>query len=335
MFVTNHPTVAIGLCLFTMFCWGSWANAQKYVTKSSPLYVFYRDYVYGILLASLAIGFTLGSFGEEGRSLVADLQQAQVSSLLIALVAGVVFNIGNMLLTVGIGIAGISIAMPVGTGLSLAIGLVVNYLAEPKGSIPLLVAGAGAILLAMVFSALAYRTKQGQDDTDTSSSTNRGIWIALAGGLVAGFFFRITAESLVTDLENPESGLLTPYTSLVLFALGVNLGNPLVEYLVRRFLQTDEQGQPTYRQTPLKAHLAGMGGGVIWGLGMITLLLGAGQAGDAVSYGLSQGATIVSVLWGLFVWHEFKDAPPKASRYLWLMGTAYGVGLVLIVLARV
>ncbi|ADB36218.1 GRP family sugar transporter [Spirosoma linguale] len=334
MFITSHPTVAIGLCLFTMLCWGSWANAQKYVTQSSPLYVFYRDYVYGILLASLLIGFTLGSFGEQGRSLIADLQQARVSSLLIALAAGVVFNIGNMLLTVGISIAGISIAMPVGTGLSLAIGLVVNYLAEPKGSIPLLVVGAVAILVAMVFSALAYRTKQGQEDAGASSANNRGIWIALAGGLVAGFFFRITAESLVPDLESPESGLLTPYTSLLLFAVGVNLSNPLIEYLVRRFLQTDEQDQPSYPQTPFKAHLAGLGGGVIWGLGMITLLLGTGQAGDAVSYGLSQGATIVSVLWGLFVWHEFKDAPPKANRYLWLMGTTYVVGLVLIVLAR-
>lgn len=317
-----------------MFCWGSWANAQKYVTLSSPLYVFYRDYVYGILLASMVIGFTLGSFGEQGRSLVADLQQAQVSSLLIALAAGVVFNIGNMLLTVGIGIAGISIAMPVGTGLSLSIGLVVNYLAEPKGSIPLLAAGAAAILVAMVFSALAYRAKQGQNDTGASSSNNRGIWIALAGGLVAGFFFRITAESQVSDLESPESGLLTPYTSLLLFALGVTLSNPLLEYLVRRFLQTEEQDQPSYRQTPVSVHLAGLGGGVIWGLGMITLLLGTGQAGDAVSYGLSQGATIVSVLWGVFVWQEFKDAPPKASRYLWLMGTAYVAGLVLIVLAR-
>lgn len=333
MFTTQDPTAAICLCLVTMLFWGSWANAQKFVTKSAPLYVFYRDYIYGILLAVLILAFTLGSFGEQGRSVRADLQQAEVKAILIALAGGMVFNIGNMLLTVGISIAGISIAMPVGTGLSLAIGLVVNYLAEPKGSVALLAVGGVTILAAMVFSALAYRTKQEQSDED-SSGNNRGIWIALAGGLVAGFFFRIISESLVTDLAKPEAGLLTPYTGAVLFALGANLSNPVVERLVRRFALPDTDGQLTYANTPRREHLAGLAGGLIWGIGLITLLLGAKQAGDAVSYGLSQGATIVSVLWGLFAWHEFKEAPAKATRYLWLMGIAYAVGLVLIVLAR-
>lgn len=191
MFITTEPTVAICLCLVTMFFWGSWANAQKFVTKSAPLYVFYRDYVYGILISSTVVAFTLGSFGSQGRSVLTDIQQADLRSLLIALAGGVVFNIGNMLLTVGISIAGISIAMPVGTGLSLAIGLVVNYLADPKGSVALLAIGGVAVLVAMVFSALAYQTKQTQADEEQSSGNNKGIWIALAGGLVAGFFFQI------------------------------------------------------------------------------------------------------------------------------------------------
>lgn len=334
MFITTEPTVAICLCLVTMFFWGSWANAQKIVTKSAPLYVFYRDYVYGILLSAIIVAFTLGSFGNQGRPVFADIQQAELRAILIAVAGGVVFNIGNMLLTVGISIAGISIAMPVGTGLSLAIGLVVNYLADPKGSVALLAIGGVAVLVAMGFSALAYRTKQEQGDQEQSSGTNRGIWIALAGGLVAGFFFRLTSEALITDLTKPETGLLTPYSGLLLFSIGLAISNPLIEYLVRRFILTDEDGQKTYRQTPLREHLVGMGGGVIWGLGMASLLIGSKQAGDAVSYGLSQGATIVSVLWGLFAWKEFKEAPKKANRYLWLMSIAYVAGLILIVLAR-
>jgi glucose uptake protein len=334
MFTTTQPTVAICLCLVTMLFWGSWANAQKFVTKSAPLYVFYRDYVYGIFIVSLIVAFTLGSFGTHGRSVLADIQQADVRNILIALAGGVIFNIGNMLLTVGISIAGISIAMPVGTGLSLAIGLVVNYLAEPKGSVVLLAIGGVVILAAMIFSALAYQAKQGQSDKDQPSGNNRGIWIALAGGLVAGFFFRITSEALITDLTKPEAGLLTPYTGLLFFALGLNLSNPLIEHLVRRFILTDSDGKTTYGNTPLREHLVGLAGGLIWGLGMASLLVGSKQAGDAVSYGLSQGATIVSVLWGLFIWHEFKDAPAKANRYLWLMGITYVLGLILIVLAR-
>ena len=334
MFVTTEPTVAICLCLVTMLCWGSWANAQKFVTKSAPLHVFYRDYVYGILLSALLVAFTLGSFGSQGRSVVADVQQAEWRAILLAMAGGVVFNVGNMLLTVGISIAGISIAMPVGTGLSLAIGLVVNYLADPKGSIALLAVGGGCVLVVMVFSALAYRSKQETGEKEQSSNDNRGIWIALAGGLVAGFFFRLTSEALITDLTKPDAGLLTPYTGVLLFAIGLTISNPLVEHLVRRFILPDEDEQKTYTQTPLREHLAGLGGGLIWGFGMATLLVGSKQAGGAVSYGLSQGATIVSVLWGLFAWHEFKEAPKKATRYLWLMGIAYLIGLIVIVLAR-
>ncbi|MGF7213915.1 glucose uptake protein [Spirosoma lacussanchae] len=334
MFSTNQPTVAVILCLLTMLLWGSWSNAQKYVTQSAPLYVFYRDYVYGIFLTALAVGLTLGRFGEEGRSLFDDMSQATTKALLLAVAGGLVFNIGNTLLTVGISIAGISIAMPVGTGLSLAIGLVVNYLAEPQGSVWLLALGGASILVAMVFSALAYQQKQKKADTGKTPNDTRGIWIALAGGLVAGFFFRLISSALVTDHTSPEPGLLTPYTGLLFFALGILISNPLVEYLVRRFILTDESGQPTYGQTPFRIHLAGIGGGFIWAIGMIALLLGSKQAGDAVSYGLSQGATVVSVLWGLLAWHEFNDAPSTANRYLWLMGGAYAAGLVLIILAR-
>lgn len=333
MFIINQPALAYGLCLLTMFCWGSWTNAQKSVTQSAPLYVFYRDYIFGILLVSLVLAFTLGSFGEQGRSVINDLQQAELRNVLLALAGGIVFNIGNMLLTVGISLAGISIAMPVGTGLSLAIGLVINYLAEPKGSVPMLAIGGGAILGAMLFSALAYQTKQDKVENQEGPGGNKGIWIALVGGLVAGFFFRLISASLVKDLSYPETGFLTPYTGFALFAIGLAISNSSVEYLVRRFALPDQNGQPNYQTTGRREHLIGLSGGLLWGIGMIALLIGSKQAGDAVSYGLSQGATIISVFWGVFFWKEFKDAPPKASRYLWLMGVAYLAGLVLISLA--
>ncbi|WP_420149316.1 GRP family sugar transporter [Spirosoma sp.] len=334
MFIINQPALAFGLCLLTMLCWGSWTNAQKSVTQSAPLYVFYRDYVYGILLASVVLAFTVGSFGERGRSVMADIRQAELNNILLAVAGGIVFNIGNMLLTVGISMAGISIAMPVGTGLSLAVGLVVNYLAEPQGSVPLLAIGGGAILGAMLFSALAYQTKQENADTQENSGGNRGVWIALGGGLIAGFFFWLISSSLVKDLSQPDAGLLTPYTGFALFAIGLAASNPLVEHLVRRFALPDEDGQLNYQTTGRREHFIGLSGGLLWGVGMIALLIGSKQAGDAVSYGLSQGATIISVFWGIFYWKEFEGAPPKASRYLWLMSITYLIGLVLISLAR-
>ncbi|MGV3560521.1 GRP family sugar transporter [Larkinella arboricola] len=330
MFVVDQPAIAIVLCLLTMLFWGSWTNGQKIVTQSAPLPVFYRDYVYGIVGTSILVAFTLGSLGDQGRSVWEDLQQAKVANLGLAFAGGVIFNLGNWLLASGINRSGIAIAMPIGTGLSLAVGLVVNYIAEPTGSLPLLIAGGVAVLVAIAFSALAYLAKEEGESSGDSDKT--GIWIALAGGLVAGFFFRTVSASIAQDIMNPEPGMLTPYSALLLFSIGIGLSNPLIERLVKRFkLAGDEEPDHSIN---FRQHGIGLASGFIWSLGMAALLVGSPKAGDAVSYGLSQGATIVSVLWGLFLWKEFEGAPPKANRYLWLMGATYVAGLVLIIFAR-
>lgn len=330
MFVVDQPTFAISLCLLTMLFWGSWTNGQKIVTQSAPLPVFYRDYVYGIVGMAVLVAFTLGSLGDQGRAVWEDLQQAEVSNLLLAFAGGVVFNLGNWLLASGINRSGIAIAMPIGTGLSLAVGLVVNYVAEPTGSLPLLIAGGIAVLAAIAFSALAYLARE--DNSSSDDSDKSGIWVALAGGLVAGFFFRTVSASIAQDLQNPESGFLTPYSALLLFSIGIGLSNPLIERLIHRFKLAGDDGPP--KKINFRQHGIGLASGFVWSLGMAALLVGSPEAGDAVSYGLSQGATIVSVLWGLFLWKEFEGAPPKANRYLWIMGALYVAGLLLIIFAR-
>lgn len=39
-----------------------------------------------------------------------------------------------------------------------------------------------------------------------------------------------------------------------------------------------------------------------------------GKAGAAISYGLGQGATLVSALWGILIWREFKGAPKVSNQ---------------------
>ncbi|WP_255157942.1 GRP family sugar transporter [Siphonobacter sp. BAB-5385] len=107
-----------------------------------------------------------------------------------------------------------------------------------------------------------------------------------------------------------------------------------MERILERLKLTGDDNETPYKEVPRRGHLLGLASGLLWCVGMITLLLGSQEAGDAISYGLSQGATVVSVLWGLFAWKEFKDAPAKANRYLWLMGASYVVGLALIIMAR-
>ncbi|MVM32961.1 multidrug DMT transporter permease [Spirosoma sp. HMF4905] len=330
MFIITYYPVAVVVCFLTMLCWGSWANTQKLATQSVPTTIFYRDYTYGILLLSLLLAFTLGSIGDSGRSFLSDFKQGDTQSLLYALIGGFVFNIANILIVVGIELAGLSVAMPVGIGLALILGVVVNYILSPVGNVGLLSGGVFAIFLSVVFSAMAYRAKA---TTDSSVST-QGLIISLVGGFLMSFFFYFVAKSMTMDFTNPEPGLLTPYTALVLFAIGVVISTPLFLPVLRRFASKPADGEIFYSDVSRRNHQIGMLGGMVWCLGMASSLLASGAAGYAISYGLGQGATIIAVFWGIFIWHEFRGAPALSNRYLILMGVCYVLGLMLIISAK-
>ena len=47
--------------------------------------------------------------------------------------SGVVFNVANVLLVIGIKLVGLSISFPVGIGLSLVLGTLLSYVISPSG----------------------------------------------------------------------------------------------------------------------------------------------------------------------------------------------------------
>ncbi|SVD82276.1 uncharacterized protein METZ01_LOCUS435130, partial [marine metagenome] len=157
MFIVQSYAVAVGFCVVTMVCWGSWANTQKLASKSWSFQLFYWDYAIGVVLLSLLFGLTLGSMGAEGRGFIPDLQQASSAALTSAFVGGVVFNIANLLIVAAIDIAGMAVAFPVGIGIALVLGVVVNYFAVPVGNPILLFSGVALVVVAIVLDALAYR----------------------------------------------------------------------------------------------------------------------------------------------------------------------------------
>src|SRR5579859_1833985 len=161
MYVVDSYALAVGLCVVTMLCWGSWANTRKLARKDWRFELFYWDYALGVLLLTLALGLTLGSTGGAGRSFLADLQPASGASVGSALVGGAIFNLANILLVAAIEIAGMAVAFPVGIGLALLIGVIVNYLAEPVGNFALLAVGVVLVTLAIVLDAVAYRRLAG------------------------------------------------------------------------------------------------------------------------------------------------------------------------------
>ena len=210
MFIVESYYLAVVLCFFTMICWGSWANTQKLSPKSWSFTLFYWDYSIGVLLFSLFIGLTFGSFGEEGRPLIDDLFQANKVSFVSAFFGGVIFNLANLLIVAAISIAGMSVAFPVGIGIALILGVLVNYIATPVGNPILLFLGVFLIGLAIILDAIAYKFQAGKN----KKSSTTGIIISVIGGILMGLFYRFVASSMSSNFTNPEDGLFTPYSAI-------------------------------------------------------------------------------------------------------------------------
>ncbi len=330
MFIPQSYQLAIILCVITMLCWGSWGNTQKLAGKSWRFELFYWDYVLGILLFSLLLGFTLGSSGENGRSFTTDIAQAEPENIMNSLLGGVIFNASNILLVAAMSIAGMAVAFPVGVGIALALGVIINYVATPKGNPVLLFAGVGLIVLAIIIDAVAYK----KHSTSLKKVSGKGIILSASAGLLMALFYRFVASSMATDFVSPQAGMLTPYSALFFFALGVLISNFLFNYLIMR---KPFEGEPIaikdYFKGSLWTHLTGIAGGVIWNIGMSMSILASGKAGFAISYGLGQGATLIAALWGVFIWKEFKGATKSVNTLILFMFLAYLGGLALLVYA--
>jgi len=332
MFIPQTYALAVVLCIITMLCWGSWANTQKLATGKWAFPLFYWDYAIGIVLFSLVFGLTAGSMGAEGRPFLTDLAQGDSSAYASALLGGVIFNIANLLIVAAIELAGLAVAFPVGIGLALVLGVILNYIGAPVGDPMLLFGGVALVAVAIVLDALAY----GKLSNSQAASPRRGILFALGGGVLMGFFFRFVAEAVSTDFVNPVAGRLTPYSAVFVFAIGVLLSNFLWNTI---FMYKPVKGEAVsygdyFKLGTPKLHAIGILGGVIWCIGMSLSMIASEQAGFAISYGLGQGATMIAAAWGVFVWKEFADAPKGTSVLITAMFVCFIAGLALIIVSR-
>ena len=332
MLVVESYAIAVAMCFVTMLCWGSWANTQKLATKEWRFQLYYWDYAIGVFILSLILAFTLGSHGTAGRGFIADLKQAQSSNLMLAFIGGVIFNLSNILLVAAIDIAGMAVAFPIGVGLALVIGVIINYIGSPVGNAPLLFLGVACVAAAIILDAIAYKKLPNTGQKTTA----KGVIVSIAAGLLMGFFYRFVAKSMSPDFVNLEAGKLSPYTAIVLFSFGLLISNFLWNSIV---MAKPFVGEPVplgdyFRKGNMRLHLVGILGGIIWNIGMSFSIIASGSAGFAISYGLGQGATMIAAFWGVFIWKEFKQAPAGTGKLLSLMFLFYIAGLALLIISK-
>lgn len=331
MFIIENYSTAVIFCVITMLCWGSWGNTQKLAGKTWRYELFYWDYVIGILLLSVIFAFTLGSHGEYGRPFLDDLAQADTGSIISAFLGGIIFNAANILLSTAIAIAGMSVAFPVGIGIALVLGVLVNYAGSQKGDATLLFVGVALIAAAIIINSIAFK----KASAGGQKVSSKGLIVSVIAGVLMSVFYRFIASSMDLDnFKDPAPGLMTPYTAVVVFSLGIFLSNFIFNtILFKRPISGEPTGYSAYFSGNFSTHLTGILGGLIWGIGNSFNLIAAGKAGAAVSYGLGQGATLVAAFWGVFIWKEFRNAPKGVNTLLGIMFILFLAGIAAIIVA--
>ncbi|RPJ55338.1 MAG: multidrug DMT transporter permease [Acidobacteria bacterium] len=331
MFMVDSYPIAVLLCFCAMVCWGSWQNAQVLAGKTWRFELFYWDYAAGILVMSLVAAFTIGSLGTEGRTFLDDLAQAEPWYASMAVLGGVIWNLGTLSLVAAISLAGMAIAFTFGGGLAWVLGIWVQYADQPKGNPVLLGVGSVTIVIAVLLSMTAFRRLSRQQ----RKNTTKGIVLSVLVGVMISVYYLFVQRSIDPDFLPASAGRLTNYTAVVFFSLGVFLSTFLYNsYFMKRPVEGEPLGGRDYLKGTNRQHLAGLIGGMIWCCGNILTFMAVRAAGPAISYGLSIAAPVVAAIWGVFVWKEFKDAPAGTNSILAAMFGFYLVSLVLITAAR-
>jgi glucose uptake protein len=349
---------ALLLAIVSALCLGCWANFYK-LTGKWRFELFYWDFALGALVAALIAAFTFGSLGFEfgggdGFVFLDDLMRAGKRSIAYGLAAGVIFNLGNMLLVAAISVAGMSIAFPITFGLGLVIGVTWNYILKPQGNPTLLLAGAVLALAAVVADVLACRAlsiakataviKAGKTKSTKPKASWKGIILSLTGGVLMGCFLPLLDMCRTGDLG------LGPYAAAVAFAAGMLVSTCGFNLF---FMNLPVQGEPVellaYFRSRMRHHLLGLAGGATWAAGtVISFIVSSATKGGGVAvlnsaapplfspaagFAFLQSAVVISALWGLFAWKELQGADSRIRILAVVALALFATGVALVSLA--
>lgn len=339
MILPASYSVLLIVLVLGMLCWGTWANTLKAAGEKWRFELYCFDFAAGVLIAALIIALTFGNLGFDGFSFADDLRLAGKRQDLFAFLAGVIFNLGNMLLLGALSVVGMSIAFSVAMGFALVIGVLWSYALNPGGNAVLMFVGAALVAAAVVTSVMAYRIYAGEKLRAAAAAaaataktkpkrttvSSKGVALALVGGLMLGSF-----PPLVQMARAGENGL-GPYSAGFVFSVGIVFSTFVYNLF---FMNLPVKGQPIdlaeYFRAGLSRHALGLLGGILWYIGAIATLV-ASRAEGAVRvklplrYVLGQAGIVIAAICGLYLWHEFADADSRVKTYL-------GVTLVLLVI---
>ena len=308
MVLVTNITLALICCIYCCICWGSWGNTQKLVQKKDwKSSLFYWDYIAGFFLTAV-IGLLAFNGGGIFENLTASSE-------------GWAAN----------GIAGMSVAFPIGGGFGWVGGIIFNYfVAGFTGNETLLWIGVGLAVAAMLLCAVSYKKLT----STQSKSPMVGILMAFISGFGFAFFYGLVVKA--TAPEFGGSGTLSPYQAVFFFAVAVLISTILFNPIVmKRSVEGEATMKDYFQKGDARTHLIGMLGGFIWMSGMVISFMSAGaEVNKAVAYALSNASPLIAMIWGVFIWKEFKGAPKGTNKYVAAMFISFLLALVLITMSN-
>ncbi len=349
----------MAVLILSVLCWGSWANTLK---KSGWRFeLFYIDFSLGTVLAAVVAAFSVGSMGTD-LSVNDTFLLVGKRQIILAFAAGCIFNLANMLLVAAIEMAGMSVAFPIGLGLALIVGVIWNYFMQSAGNAFMLFGGCLLVLLAVILTAVAHgkletiRRKAAKDlaaslaaelpveqqapvkkkksEEPTGPGVYRGVWLAIAAGILMSLFYPVMGMSTEGEL-----GISNPFAVTLLFSFGIFLSTFIYNLY---FMNLPVKGLPisffAYFTGKIGQHGLGLLGGILWMVGTCANFAAAAAQGEAkigtsLSFALGHGAALLSLFWGLLVWKEFSGATGAISRLLMIVGLLFLAGLALVAMA--
>jgi glucose uptake protein len=312
--------------ILSLICLGSWPSLFKSVARKWRFELWYCDFAVGFAVAALVAALTLGSFGQDGFSFIDDFSLAGKKQDAFALVAGGVFNLGNMLFVGAISIAGMTSAAPIALSIAVIIGALVGPLLNEPSTPLLRFSGAVVLLIAVVGGAISYRRwalarlveamQTGRTKSTRKVVSSKPIMLAIAGGVLLG------GSIPLMQLGNDSEIRLGPYSFSFIFGLGILLSTFAYNLF---FMNLPVQGKPVdmseYFRARIATHFPGIMGGALALVGFLASLLslradGAGHLAPKLSYAIAQGAAFITMLWGVFYWKEYESTDSKVNSWV-------------------
>jgi glucose uptake protein len=351
MILPASQAATLALLVISLICWGSWANTLKMAGRWR-FELFYYDFAIGFALLAVVAAFTAGSLNSNELTFQENFLITGYRNIAFIVAAGIIFNLGNMLLGATLSVAGMTLAFTFTFAAALVVSTSWNLIFEVPSGMLLSLGGAALLLAAALVAVFTYNrhadareaAKRAALEADThpksSRRASRGTGIAQAvtlsvlGGIALGLF-RVPLESALQG----DNGV-APYGAALLFAGGI-FGSTLIfgPFFFNFPVSGGPIGLRNYFTGTRKQHLLGVLGGILAATGFLTGLLALTappflRTPAVASYALSQGGPALAVLWGLFAWREFKGAAERTRLLFLVMWIIFAAGIGLLAVAR-